>query len=102
MSSMLIRQLSTTALLLLGFSLPFTTVNACAHSMEHTTRSAWLQLAEAPSKITKGQAARAAQNKHGGKVLSVSQAGSNYRVKLLKDSGKVVIVIVDGQSGKVR
>lgn len=61
----------------------------------------WLQLADAGPSITKSQAARAAQKKHGGKVLNVARAGNNYRVKLLKDSGKVVIVMVDGKTGSV-
>lgn len=62
----------------------------------------WLRLADAGPSITKSQAARAAQKKHGGKVLNVAHAGNNYRVKLLKDSGKVVIVMVDGKTGNVK
>lgn len=70
--------------------------------------------AEAPEEITiilaqasisEGQAASMAKSKYGGKVLSVSKSGSGgrvvYRVKLLLDSGRVIIVTVDGQTGRV-
>lgn len=101
--SMLIRYFSSFALLLAGIGLLLSaTASHASATAEQTSHQQWLQLADAQAKISKGQAARAAQSKHGGKVLSVSQSGGNYRVKLLKDSGKVIIVIVDGQSGSVR
>ena len=40
------------------------------------------------------KAARAAQDKHGGRVLKVERIDDGYRVKLLKDSGKVKVVFV--------
>ena len=40
------------------------------------------------------QAADKARAKHGGKVLKVTRQGKAYRVKLLKDSGRVVTVTV--------
>ena len=40
------------------------------------------------------QAADKARAKHGGKVLKVTRKGKAYRVKLLKDSGRVVTVTV--------
>ena len=42
----------------------------------------------------KKEAARAAKAEHGGRVLDVKRAEDGYRVKLLKDSGKVKIVFV--------
>ena len=55
--------------------------------------------------ISAQQAARLVKNKYGGKVLKVKNNGSrnnpNYRVKLLKDSGHVISVSVDGRSGRV-
>src|SRR5690606_31766028 len=55
--------------------------------------------------ISEGQAASMARSRYGGKVLSVSKAGSGdrviYRVKLLLESGRVIIVTVDGQTGHV-
>ena len=61
------------------------------------------QLAQAA--ISEGQAAAIAKSQHGGKVLSVSKSNNNgrviYRVKLLLDSGRVIIVSVDGQTGRV-
>ncbi len=55
--------------------------------------------------ISEGQAASIARSQYGGKVLSVSKSGSGgrvvYRVKLLLDSGRVIIVTVDGQTGRV-
>jgi hypothetical protein len=43
-------------------------------------------------------AARAAQKQHGGRVLDVEKRGDHYRVKLLKDSGKVKVVKVPAQN----
>jgi uncharacterized membrane protein YkoI len=55
--------------------------------------------------ISAQQAARIVQNKYGGKVLKVNRSGSknnpSYRVKLLKKSGHVISVSVDGKSGRV-
>ncbi len=51
-------------------------------------------------------AARAAQAEHGGRVLKVERKGDRYRVKILKDSGKVKIVFVpkaaEGKKGRAR
>ncbi|WP_236074732.1 PepSY domain-containing protein [Teredinibacter purpureus] len=66
-----------------------------------TPSSLNLQLAQATKGVSRSQAANAAQRRYGGKVLSVSRKESLYRVKLLQDSGKVIIVSVDARSGKV-
>ncbi len=39
-------------------------------------------------------AARTAQAQHGGRILKVERREGGYRVKLLKDSGKVKVVFV--------
>jgi len=59
-----------------------------------------LQLADGG--ISASEAASAAQRRHGGKVLKVSRSGAVFRVKLLLDSGKVIIVTVDAQTGRVK
>lgn len=55
--------------------------------------------------ISAKEAARIVKNKYGGKVLKVKRVGSknklNYRVKLLKKSGHVISVTVDGNSGRI-
>jgi CHASE3 domain sensor protein len=52
-----------------------------------------------PSKnqtMTTQQAAAQAKSIHGGKVLKVTRGKGGYKVKLLQDSGRVVIVKVAG------
>ena len=55
--------------------------------------------------ISAQQAARIVKSRFGGKVLKVSNSGSksnpSYRVKLLKDNGHVISVLVDAQSGRI-
>lgn len=55
--------------------------------------------------VGKSAAAAAAQNAHGGRVLSVEQVVDNgrvvYKVKLLLNGGVIKIVTVDGETGKV-
>jgi uncharacterized membrane protein YkoI len=51
--------------------------------------------------INKTQAANKAKQMVKGRVLRVEQGKKNYRVKMLKKSGRVVSVSVDKQSGKV-
>lgn len=53
-------------------------------------------------KISKSQAARIAQGEVAGKVLKVESHDSFYRVKIHQSSGRVVYVIVDANTGKVR
>lgn len=55
--------------------------------------------------VGKSQAAEAAREAYGGKVLSVDEIKEGgrvlYRVKLLLDGGRIKIVTVDGDSGQV-
>ncbi|WP_246439054.1 PepSY domain-containing protein [Teredinibacter franksiae] len=55
----------------------------------------------AQTSISKSEAAFAAKQRYGGKILSVNKSDNVYRVKLLLDSGKVIIVVVDANTGKV-
>ncbi|WP_245792364.1 PepSY domain-containing protein [Teredinibacter waterburyi] len=60
-----------------------------------------MQLAQNDSGATsKARAAAIAQQKYGGKVLNVSEAGGVYRVKLLQQSGKVKIVKIPAASAR--
>jgi uncharacterized membrane protein YkoI len=45
------------------------------------------------------QAADIAQQKYGGRVLKIKPDGKLYRIKLLLDSGHVIQVTVDADSG---
>lgn len=57
------------------------------------------------SAVDKSTAAELARQAYGGKVLSVDEIKEDgqtiYRVKLLLDGGRIKIVTVDGNSGKV-
>ncbi len=52
--------------------------------------------------LDKAQAAERAKQKVNGRVLRVEKSRDNYRVKMLKKSGRVVSVDVDKRSGEVR
>ncbi|KTF06883.1 PepSY domain-containing protein [Alteromonas macleodii] len=52
--------------------------------------------------ISKSEAAERARVTVNGRVLKVEQTSKNYRVKVLKKSGRVVSVDVDKRSGKVK
>ena len=52
--------------------------------------------------LSKSQAAEKAQKQVRGRVLKVEQDRDNYRVKVLKKSGRVVSVDVDKKSGRVK
>ena len=47
-----------------------------------------------PADDAAARAARTAQAQHGGRVLAVERQNGGYRVKLLKDSGTVKVVMV--------
>ncbi|WP_269521028.1 PepSY domain-containing protein [Alteromonas sp. BMJM2] len=51
--------------------------------------------------LSKSQAASRASNAENGRVLKIEQTSTKYRVKVLKKSGRVVLVDVDKRSGKV-
>lgn len=65
----------------------------------------FVRAADNDAKISASQAGNLAKRKHGGKVLKItpvkSSSGTNYQVKLLLDSGKVIVVTVDGNTGRV-
>jgi hypothetical protein len=64
-----------------------------------------MQYAQGESRTDKSKAAEIARASHGGKVLSVDEVNNDgrivFRVKLLLDGGRIKIVTVDGNSGRV-
>lgn len=77
---------------------------AGAANQQDRSNTKWL-IAQADSNNGKSKAADAAKAAHGGKVLKVEEVEKNghkvYRVKLLLDGGRIKIVTVDGDSGKI-
>jgi len=61
-----------------------------------------LAFQDSGSDISKSEAAERARVAVDGRVLKVEQTSKNYRVKVLKKSGRVVSVDVDKRSGKVK
>ena len=57
---------------------------------------------EKSGELSKSQAVERARQAESGRVLRVSQTNQKYRVKVLKESGRVVSVDVDKRSGKVK
>ena len=57
---------------------------------------------EKSGELSKSQAVERARKAESGRVLRVSQTNQKYRVKVLKESGRVVSVDVDKHSGKVK
>jgi len=57
---------------------------------------------EKSGELSKSQAVERARQAEAGRVLRVSQTNQKYRVKVLKESGRVVSVDVDKRSGKVK
>ena len=55
-----------------------------------------------PDGITKQQAVEIATQSHPGQVLSVKRKANVYKVKTLSDTGKVRIIVIDAQSGKIK
>ena len=51
--------------------------------------------------ITQQQAVEIATQSHPGQVLSVKRKANVYKVKILSDTGKVRIIMIDAQSGKI-
>jgi Peptidase propeptide and YPEB domain len=58
------------------------------------------------ARISASEAGNIAKQRYGGKVLKItpvrSDGGTHYEVRLLLDSGKVINVTVDGNTGAVR
>lgn len=61
-----------------------------------------LAFQDSGSDISKSEAAERARVAVDGRVLKVEQTSKNYRVKVLKKSGRVISVDVDKRSGKVK
>ena len=54
-----------------------------------------------PDGISKQQAVEIATQSYPGQVLSVKRKADVYKVKTLSDSGKVRVIVIDAQSGKI-
>jgi|GEM_PF-1095497 len=52
--------------------------------------------------ISREQAAALAQQRYPGKIVKVQTEQQRYRIRVLQADGRVVTVLVDGQSGRVQ
>ena len=52
--------------------------------------------------ISKQQAVNIATQSYAGRVLAVKRKANIYQVKMLSDSGKVRVIRVDAESGKIK
>jgi uncharacterized membrane protein YkoI len=52
--------------------------------------------------ISREQAAALAQQRYPGKIVKVQNEQQRYRIRVLQADGRVVTVLVDGQSGRVQ
>lgn len=55
----------------------------------------------APEEISKQQAMSIATEAYPGRVLSVKRVNNVYKVKTLSDDGKVRVILIDADSGKI-
>jgi uncharacterized membrane protein YkoI len=52
--------------------------------------------------ISREQAAALAQKRYPGKILKVQAEKQHYRIRVVQADGRVITVLVDGQSGRVK
>lgn len=52
--------------------------------------------------ISKQQAVNIATQSYAGRVLAVKRKANDYQVKILSDSGKVQVIRVDAENGKIK
>lgn len=52
--------------------------------------------------VSREQAASLAQQQYPGKIVKVRVEKKNYRIRVLQDNGRVITVLVDGQTGRVK
>ena len=52
--------------------------------------------------VSREQAAALAQQHYPGKIVKVQVQQQNYRIRVLQADGRVVTVLVDGQTGRVK
>lgn len=52
--------------------------------------------------VSREQAAALAQQRYPGKIVKVQTQKQYYRIRVLQADGRVVTVLVDGQSGRVK
>ncbi|MFC6440400.1 PepSY domain-containing protein [Bowmanella sp. JS7-9] len=58
-------------------------------------------MADQQDKISQSQAVSLAQRHTSGRILKVEQSRDSYKIKVLKDNGRVVTLRVDKQTGRV-
>ena len=52
--------------------------------------------------LSREQAAALAQQHYPGKIVKVQSEKHNYRIRVVQSDGRVITVLVDGQSGRVK
>ncbi|WP_166840586.1 PepSY domain-containing protein [Rheinheimera pleomorphica] len=52
--------------------------------------------------LSREQAAALAQQYYPGKIVKVQSDRHNYRIRVVQPDGRVITVLVDGQSGRVK
>lgn len=52
--------------------------------------------------VSREQAAALAQQHYPGKIVKVQQQQQYYRIRVLQSDGRVVTVLVDGQTGQIK
>ena len=52
--------------------------------------------------VSREQAASLAQQQYPGKIVKMRAEKISYRIRVLQDNGRVITVLVDGQTGRVK
>ena len=52
--------------------------------------------------VSREQAASLAQQRYPGKIIKVQVQQQNYRIRVLQADGRVVTVLVDSQTGRIK
>lgn len=53
-------------------------------------------------KVSREQAAAIAQQRFPGKIVKVQTDKQHYRIRVLQADGRVITVLIDGQTGRVK
>jgi len=85
---------------LVAAALSFTAVNAEARGHKHYGNSV---VKEAQRSISPAEAKSIARRRvPGGQVVDIKRRGDTYSVRVIKKSGKVVDVLIDANTGRVK
>ena len=99
MTKILTSLLSCSLLLLLTMPVQ---ANTSARLLSDNNEPAKQPTALPTKDITKETAAQLAQQRFPGRILKVRAESRQYRVRVMQEDGRVVNVIVDGRSGRVK